>query len=840
MTVRRGFRTTAALLVAAVLAMLIPMIMSAVAFAQDYDGYPDEASAASERTLEASGATLLALADDGGMTTLSSGRQVIAIDAGHGTDPETGVYDCGAIGYGFHEATANQWIADACIARLNAKGITTLTVPQYRSVTQRVDWAVAHGATMYISLHNNSTGTGDGTGANGFEVWIQNSSSFNYSCYETGVALFEALVPRLSAVGLNCRYSYPCTRDCTDGERYSDGRVADYYSANYEARQYGICGIIIEHAFINNYGDNCLLRNQGNCEAIGQQDAEAIASIIGPSEEDIQAFVTRMYSSILNREPDSAGFEAQCAALRQGASAAELVNEFCISPEFQSRNLTNAERVACVYRAMLDREPDSCAENFVAYFNVGMSITGVVAGISGSQEFTEKCEVWGIAPGSVEAIEARDVNYAATAYVYRLYSIVLNREPERQGLNDQCQGLLNGMGAGQIAQGFLCSPEFSLRELTNEQRINQVYLAMLDRNADDTGLEFWGSYLDMGMSMNSIIAGLCTSQEFNQKCASWGVNPGSVAITEARDANYDVTAFVQRLYSLVLGREAETKGLNDNCAGLLNGLSASDVAWAFFKSEEFANYQFSNEEIVTRAYEAMLDRDPDADGFADWLDRMDNGMPLYYLIAGFVNSQEFTDLCASYGINRGSLAYDGDIMESYSSSAGYSIMGTSSEDIVAAMSAYYVDTVGSSAYPSSVFEEAPTIDDYCRIVYEEATAEGVRADVVFCQAMLETGYLRYGGQVEVSQRNFCGLKTSDGSGFATFESVRIGVRAHVQHLKAYASVEDLANTCVDPRFSLIKRGCAKTVEELDGKWCVPGDDYGERIVALCKVVQNYM
>ena len=141
------------------------------------------------------------------------------------------------------------------------------------------------------------------------------------------------------------------------------------------------------------------------------------------------------------------------------------------------------------------------------------------------------------------------------------------------------------------------------------------------------------------------------------------------------------------------------------------------------------------------------------------------------------------------------------------------------------MVAYYRGT--GAAYPSDVYAQygAPTIDDFCRILVEEANGEGVRAEVLFAQVSVETGNLRFGGQVKVGQCNFGGLGATDGgasgadfSGYGA-DGVRMGLRAQSQHLKAYASKDALNGICVDPRFSLVTRGVAPMVENLgSGKW----------------------
>ena len=152
------------------------------------------------------------------------------------------------------------------------------------------------------------------------------------------------------------------------------------------------------------------------------------------------------------------------------------------------------------------------------------------------------------------------------------------------------------------------------------------------------------------------------------------------------------------------------------------------------------------------------------------------------------------------------------------------------------LAAYYRSAVGEKSYPSSVYTDrgAATIDDFARIVVEEANAEGVRAEVVFTQAMKETGWLRFGGAVKAEQCNFAGIGAVNTSPTSanSFSDVRQGIRAQVQHLKAYASTAPLANECVDPRFHLVKRGVAPTLEDLNGRWAVPGNGYGESIASM--------
>ena len=113
---------------------------------------------------------------------------------------------------------------------------------------------------------------------------------------------------------------------------------------------------------------------------------------------------------------------------------------------------------------------------------------------------------------------------------------------------------------------------------------------------------------------------------------------------------------------------------------------------------------------------------------------------------------------------------------------------------------------------------AGSIEAFCQIVYDEAVKEGVKPEIVFGQAMKETGYLQFGGAVKIEQFNFAGLGAIGGSvAGAQFNNVAEGIRAQVQHLKAYASKDSLTQETIDQRFNLVTRGSAPYVEWLGQK-----------------------
>lgn len=168
----------------------------------------------------------------------------------------------------------------------------------------------------------------------------------------------------------------------------------------------------------------------------------------------------------------------------------------------------------------------------------------------------------------------------------------------------------------------------------------------------------------------------------------------------------------------------------------------------------------------------------------------------------------------------------------------YPIMGTS--PVTAEQLVSYFKSAGVS-YPSEELGEggADSIETFATMYCEEAAAEGVRPEVAFVQTMKETGWLQFGGDVSVEQFNFAGLGTTGGGVPGnSYPDVRTGIRAQVQHLKAYASTEPLNQECVDERYEYVLKGCAPYVEWLGQKenpagtgWAT-AEKYGYSIVSM--------
>ena len=137
--------------------------------------------------------------------------------------------------------------------------------------------------------------------------------------------------------------------------------------------------------------------------------------------------------------------------------------------------------------------------------------------------------------------------------------------------------------------------------------------------------------------------------------------------------------------------------------------------------------------------------------------------------------------------------------------------------------------------PQSVLDMIP-------LYLSEGKTEGVRGDIAFAQSCLETGNFTFSGSAAtLEQNNFCGMGvTSNGMKGNSFDTPQFGIRAQIQHLKAYASIDGLKNPCVDPRFKYVARGSAEYVEWLgqqenpQGKGWAAGAGYGEKILTILK------
>ncbi len=246
-------------------------------------------------------------------------------------------------------------------------------------------------------------------------------------------------------------------------------------------------------------------------------------------KDPIEAFVTRAYRVVLQREPDAAGLADWTSQLRSGKkTASQVILGFYLSKEMLGRNLSNSEYVESVYLGLFDRASDANGKaHWVEALDNGMSYQYILYGFNYSQEFEALCARYGMARGDVTLNEARDQNVGLTAFVNRLYNTILDRNSETDGLNNWCGSILADSSRDHIlwvaTNGFLHSNEFMNRNLNNADYVKVLYQAFLGRRYDDNGLQYWVNQLNQGVSRDSIAWGFANSQEFNDLMTSYGL-----------------------------------------------------------------------------------------------------------------------------------------------------------------------------------------------------------------------------------------------------------------------------------------------------------------------------
>jgi len=248
----------------------------------------------------------------------------------------------------------------------------------------------------------------------------------------------------------------------------------------------------------------------------------------------------------------------------------------------------------------------------------------------------------------------------------RLYDVCLGRAPDASGLGNWVTALQDGSQTGcGVAAGFLFSAEFSGRNYCNEHFVEYLYKALFNRNADPGGKANWLQKLASGSTREAVFNGFVGSQEFTDLCDSYhilrgnGIEEPEYGTVPTGPCSIDhkddgVTAFVKRLYQVCFGREGDAAGLANWCRDLWNHKnSGASTAYGFIFSSEFQNKNYDNPTYVTYLYKAFFNRNPDPAGLATWTGVLDGGADRLEVFNGFTGSNEFTELCNSYGIVRG-------------------------------------------------------------------------------------------------------------------------------------------------------------------------------------------
>jgi N-acetylmuramoyl-L-alanine amidase len=136
----------------------------------------------------------------------------------------------------------------------------------------------------------------------------------------------------------------------------------------------------------------------------------------------------------------------------------------------------------------------------------------------------------------------------------------------------------------------------------------------------------------------------------------------------------------------------------------------------------------------------------------------------------------------------------------------------------------------------------PTFVRLASLYWRLAPKRGIRPEVAYAQSAKETGFGRFGGVLDASFHNPCGLKRTAGGGnydrraHRRFSTWRQGVTAHLDHLALYAGARGYPKRATpDPRHFPFLRGRAPTVQKLGGAWA-PSASYGREVLVFARQI----
>jgi Subtilisin-like serine proteases len=242
-------------------------------------------------------------------------------------------------------------------------------------------------------------------------------------------------------------------------------------------------------------------------------------------------------------------------------------------------------------------------------------------------------------------------------FVTRFYTLILNRTPDNSGLDFWINSLFTRVQTGASAVNtFIDSSEFQSKNTNNQEYIQILYRLAFGREADEGGLNYWVNQLNDGVTRLYALHGFVTSAEFDAQCNDCGIIRGDVTMTRIFDCNPNLAKFVTRLYRLCLSRELDADGGEYWASSLYNHtITGADAVKGFVLSQEFEGKSLSDSEYVKILYRVAFGRESDPAGEAFWTSRLQSGYSRLSVLAGFINSNEFLEICNSYGIIRGSL-----------------------------------------------------------------------------------------------------------------------------------------------------------------------------------------
>ena len=244
----------------------------------------------------------------------------------------------------------------------------------------------------------------------------------------------------------------------------------------------------------------------------------------------VDDFVERCYTVTLDRGSDPDGFADWKDQLLNGrAVGIEVAYGFLFSPEYTRKNKDNDAYLKDLYMLFMGREPDESGYNdWMGKLNSGVSRLEVFAGFANSQEFYNICDSYGITAGRyVKGSDRQSINNV-NLFVERLYKICLGRIGDKGGQNNWVEKLINKQISGtECARSFIFSTEYTNKGLSDEEYVENLYLAMMGRPSDEDGKANWLKALSEGKTRDEVFAGFANSSEFASLCEQYKIEKGN-------------------------------------------------------------------------------------------------------------------------------------------------------------------------------------------------------------------------------------------------------------------------------------------------------------------------
>lgn len=728
-------------------------------------------------------AAMALIDEDSDIDTQANEGVTICLDPGHGGN------DSGAVGVNnAYEKDLTLKIAQYCkqeLEKYNCHVVMTRTGDTNPSLEDRANFAKSQGAQYLISIHLNSAASG---GAVGAEVYYPNTH-WRPDISENGKTVAQAIQNQLVALGIynrSIKFRTIDTNKYPDPYRYDDGSVADYYGIIRNAKYNGLTGMIIEHCFINNVSDyNNYLNSDDKLQKLGVADANGIVSALGLTKASENSVVSSSPSISYQTHVQDYGWQSW-------KSNGEVSGTVGQSKRLEGINIKLSNINGSIeYKTHVQ---DIGWQDWKS--------NGQMSGTTGQSKRLEAIKV----KLSGEAANQYDVYYRVHAQDYGWLDWAKNGESAgTEGYSKRLEGIQivlvkKGESApGSTSKPFICK---MIKYQTHVQNIGWQGEKADGEMSGTTGqsLRLEAIKIQLSGSIDGGIVYKTHVQDYGwQNFMANGQASGTSGQSKRLEAiQMQLTGNAMNQYDLYYRVHAQNFGW---LGWAKNGESAGTAGYS---------YRLEGIQIV------LVPKGGNAPGSTS----------KHYYNKGYAPDDENIYLPIM-----GSTQTSVDQMVRYynANASGYDTFKSKYE----------------GKYDGSLAKGgASTINQFAQIVCEEAIAEGVKPEIVFTQCMKETAFLKYGGEVNPNQYNFAGIGATGSVHGATFENVRMGIRAQVQHLKAYGSLDKLINQCVDPRFNLVSRGSAKYVEWLGKKenptgagWAT-SKNYGHDIVNMINVLLN--